>query len=161
MRAHNIPLKFVTLPTSHLIITFVTIVIFEFCTLTVDRSLLPKINELRALCSAYHPSVVCLNETWLCPDVEDNELLIPNYTIVRLDRNRHGGGVAMFINNSLSVKVLLHGPMGLELIVVSLLSRNHPNCCVGVFYRPPSSQLHIFKMLFFLSSQLIFLILFL
>ena len=113
-----------------------------------SRSLLPKIDELRALCLAYHPSVVCLTETWLCPDVQDNELLIPNYTIVRLDRNRHGGGVAMFIDNSLSIKVLLHGPMGLELIVVSLLSRNHPNCCVGVFYRPPSSQLHIFNSLF-------------
>ena len=87
-------------------------------------------------------------ETWLCPDVQDNELLIPNYTIVRLDRNRHGGGVAMFVNNSLSIKVLLHGPMGLELIVVSLFSRNHLNCCVGVFYRPPSSQLHIFNLLF-------------
>ena len=53
--------------------------------------------------------------------------------IVRLDRNRHGGGVAMFVNNSLSIKVLLHGPMGLELIVVSLFSHNHLNCCVVVF----------------------------
>ena len=81
---------------------------------------------------------------------------------MRLDRNRHGGGVVMFFNNSLSIKVLLHGPMGLELIVVSLFSRNPLNCCVGVFYRPPSSQLHIFNLLFdalFLSSQFIFLIL--
>ena len=113
-----------------------------------SRSLLPKIDELRALCSAYHPSVVCLTETWLCPDVQDNELLIPNYTIVWLDRNRHGGGIAMFVNNSLSIKTLLHGPMGLELIVVSLYSRHHFNCCVGVFYRPLSSQLHIFNSLF-------------
>ena len=67
---------------------------------------------------------------------------------MRLDRNRHGGGVAMFVNNSFSTKILLHGPMGLELIVVSLFSRHHLNCCVGAFYRPQSSQLHIFNSLF-------------
>ena len=123
-----------------------------------SRSLLPKIDELRALCSAYHPSVVCLTEKWLCPDVQDNELLIPNYTIVRLDRNRHGGGVAMFVNNSLSIKVLLHGPMGLELIVQVIIL-----IVVWVFFTGHRHLKYIFLIyfliLFFLSSQFIFLIL--
>ena len=95
-----------------------------------SRSLLPKIDELRALCSAYHPSVVCLTETWLCPDVQDNELLIPNYTIVRLDRNRHGGGVAMFVNNSLLIDKLL-----LTNIATSpqLPHGSGADCCFSVF----------------------------
>ena len=37
--------------------------------------------------------------------------------------DQYGGGVAMSVN--LSIKILLHGPMGLELIVVSLFSRHH------------------------------------
>ena len=37
------------------------------------RSLLPKIDELAALCSANKPDVVCLVETWLCMDILDME----------------------------------------------------------------------------------------
>jgi len=48
------------------------------------------------------PDVVCLVETWLCMDISDTEIYIPNYSFVRLDRNRHGGGVAMYIRNSVS-----------------------------------------------------------
>ena len=66
------------------------------------RSLLPKIDELTVLCFMNIPDVVCLVETWLCMDILDTELSIPNYSIVRLDRNRHGGGVAMYIRNSVS-----------------------------------------------------------
>ena len=46
------------------------------------------------------PDVVCLVETWLCSDILDTEISIPNYSIVRLDRNRHGGGVAYDIQKS-------------------------------------------------------------
>ena len=62
------------------------------------RSILPKFDELVCLCLASNPAVVCPTETWLCSDIVDTELLIPNYTIVRLDRNRHGGGAAIYIN---------------------------------------------------------------
>ena len=56
------------------------------------RSLLPKLDELAAICATDNPDIVCLVETWLCSDVLDNEVLIPNYSTIRLDRNRHGGG---------------------------------------------------------------------
>jgi len=104
------------------------------------RSIVPKFDELVCLCLANKPSIVCLTETWLCSDILDSELHIPNYSIVRQDRNRHGGGVAIYVNNALSFKVLLCGPSDLELIVISLQSSGHGNLCVGVFYRPPSSS---------------------
>ena len=100
------------------------------------RSLLPKIDELSALCSAENPDIVCLVETWLGCDITDNEVLVPNYSIVRLDRNRHGGGVAMYIHNSVGYNVLLCGPAGLELLVVALF-RNRFKLCLSVFYRLP------------------------
>ena len=72
--------------------------------------------------------IVCLVETWLCSDVLDNEVLIPNYSTVRLDRNRHGGGVAMYIHDNVAYNVLLYGSADLELLVVSL-SRNKFQLC--------------------------------
>ena len=86
---------------------------------------------------------MCLVETWLSGDVLDREVSIPNYTIVRLDRNRHGGGVAMYIQDSVAYNVILCGPAGLELLIVSLL-RNNFKLCLSVFYRPPSSPSSIF-----------------
>ena len=91
------------------------------------RSLLPKLDELAAICATDNPDIVCLVETWLCSDVLDNEVLIPNYSTVRLDRNRHTGGVAMYIHDSVAYNVLLYGSADLELLVVSLSSTSSYN----------------------------------
>jgi len=111
------------------------------------RSLLPKIDELAALCSANKPDVVCLVETWLCMDILDTEISIPNYSIIRLDRNRHGGGVALYIRNCVSYNTVLYGSTGLEVIVVSL-SKSNFKLCLCVFYRPPLHHL-LFLIIFF------------
>ena len=58
----------------------------------------------------------------------------PKYSIVRLDRNRHGGGVALYTCNSI-LYVLLSGHAGMEYIVLSL-SINNFKFCLRVFYRP-------------------------
>ena len=112
------------------------------------RSLYPKFDELVTLCSADNPSVICLTETWLCDSITNKEISIQNYSLVRLDRHRHGGGVAIYVNNCFTFKVLLSGPCGLELIVLSLsLSNSNFMVCIGVFYRPPSSTQDIFDTL--------------
>ena len=55
--------------------------------------LFPKIDELTALCTLHNPGIVCVVETWLSSDMADSELSIPNYQVICLDRNHHGGGV--------------------------------------------------------------------
>ncbi len=87
------------------------------------RSLLPKFDELLAVCQSFSPDVVCLVETWLCKDIEDRELFIPNYNFVRQDRNRHGGGVAMYIHNSVKYSVLLTAPPCRSGVFISLPSQ--------------------------------------
>ena len=79
-------------------------------------------------------------------DVSNSEVCIPNYSIVRCDRNRRGGGVAIFIHNSIRYNILVSGPANLELLVASL-SRNNFKLFLGVFYRPPSSPNFIFDIL--------------
>ncbi len=84
------------------------------------RSILPKLDELRACVLSQKPDLVCIVESWLSEDVTDNEILLPDYQVHRLNRNRHGGGIVLYAHNSLSCKVLLQGgPHNLEFLAVS------------------------------------------
>ena len=83
------------------------------------RSILPKLDELRLLCADSSPHVVCIVETWLDDSVFDNELTFPNYCLVRLDRNRHDGGVLLYIRDDLSYNVIFMDPENLELLGIS------------------------------------------
>ena len=49
----------------------------------------------------HSPDIICISETWLYPDILDSELAIHGYSLFHRDRNRGGGGVAMFIKCSL------------------------------------------------------------
>ena len=79
------------------------------------RSLLPKMDELRAVNEASKPDIVCIVETWLDGDITDGELLLPNFQLFRRDRNRHGGGVALYVCSSLVCNMLCDGSPDLEL----------------------------------------------
>ena len=76
----------------------------------------------------------------------DNELLLPDYQVHWLDRNRHGGGIALYTHNSSSCRVLLQGgPHNLEFLALSVTSVSVSNkFCICLFYRPPSSPVSIF-----------------
>ena len=85
-----------------------------------------------------------LVETWLSDDVLDSEVAIHNYySLIRLDRNRHGGGVAIYVHNCVLYSIVLSGAAELELIIVSRCKPGF-KLCLGVFYRPPSSHSSIF-----------------
>jgi len=89
-----------------------------------------------------------LIETKAEKQLSDNELVIDNYQILRLDRNRHGGGIVMYIHSSLSSHVLSAGANELELLVVSVSSLNSSSkFCISLFYRPPSSSVEVFDSL--------------
>ena len=104
------------------------------------RSLLPKLDELCAVVEASNPDVICIVESWLSDEILDDEIAIDNYQILRLNRNRHGGGLVMYIHSSLSYQVLSAGANGHELLVVSVSTLNSLcKFCISLFYRPPSS----------------------
>ena len=84
------------------------------------RSLYPKLDELSAQCDIEKPDVVCLTETWLSEDIMESECAIPGYQCVRCDRNRHGGGIALYISNEFEFLVTMCGPKELEFLLVSL-----------------------------------------
>ena len=72
------------------------------------RSLIPKLDELEILCVTYEPAV-CVVETWLSEEISDAEISIPDYSVIRLDRNRHGDGIAIHVRNN---NTQLYSPSG-------------------------------------------------
>ena len=62
-------------------------------------------NEISLLVSN-HCLDVLINtfKTWLDEWVSDAELSVPGYNLLRLDRNRHGGGVVIY--SSASIKYI-------------------------------------------------------
>ena len=49
------------------------------------RSLLSKVDELRAISEATKPDIICIVETWLDNNIPDNELFLSDYQLFRLD----------------------------------------------------------------------------
>ena len=75
------------------------------------RSLLPKLDDLFVTIETHNfPDIVCIVESWLGHDVRDQEIAIPNYNIFRHDRNRHGGGVLIYVKDSYTTSVLPGAP---------------------------------------------------
>ena len=107
------------------------------------QSLLPKMDKLRALVDAQKPHIV---ETWLSPTICDNEVSLEGFQVLRLDSNRHGGGIIMLIHNSLVPKVVAARPDNLELLISSVT--NQLNTCkhhLGHFIVPRLVVYNVFR----------------
>ena len=67
-----------------------------------------------------------------------NSVLMVIACITRLDRNRHGGGVALYVGHNLPHNIIFIGSSNFECIIITV----HVGSCkvsVCVVYRPPSS----------------------
>lgn len=101
------------------------------------RSLLPKINEIRGIAMNNRLDIIALTETWLDSEVFDCEVDIPSFRLLRGDRSHQGGGVALYVSESLVVKSY-HSHCSLEFLSAAI-STFQGVLLVGLFYRPPSS----------------------
>ena len=85
-------------------------------------------------------------ETWLSEDISDAEIFIPDCSVIRLDRNRHGDGIGIHVENIVMVNTLLYSV--LEFMLVSLCN-SISKLCIDLLYRPPSSLASVFETLYF------------
>ena len=69
-------------------------------------------------CATYEPTAVYVVETWLSEDISDAEISISDHSIISLDRNRHGGGIGIYVQNNVMVNTPLYSPSGLEFLCV-------------------------------------------
>ena len=84
---------------------------------------------------------IYISETWLDDSVFDSELSILNYNIYRRDRNRHGGGVCLYIRSDIAFNTredLQH--QDLESLWIELLLPKTKPILLAAIYRPPKQN---------------------
>ena len=82
--------------------------------------------------------IILITETHIDQTIDDIEINISGYQLFRKDRNRNGGGVAIYCRDELApVELLKLKNPELESIYIKVLKCNMP-CILGVCYRPPN-----------------------
>ena len=66
------------------------------------NSLEGKIDEIREFVLKCKPHVICFSETKIDDSVTDEKIKIDNYTFIRNDRVRRGGGVACYVKKGVN-----------------------------------------------------------
>ena len=74
-------------------------------------SILNKLDTLRLLVQQSNLDVLAVNETHLTPDVDDCELYIDGYSLIRGDRHagsgkQSGGGIMFYVSDNLNYEIL-------------------------------------------------------
>ena len=65
------------------------------------RGLLSKIDELKMILDECNFDIMGVCETFIDSNVADNEISIDRYSIVMKNRNRHGGGVLLYVKDGI------------------------------------------------------------
>ena len=96
---------------------------------------------------AYHQlDILAIGETWLRDAIDPRLIDINGFTLIRSDRSTgsRGGGVALYVNSSLSISRIDLGappPGTLVDIVAVSLSLTHKRVAVICIYRPPRAPI--------------------
>jgi len=109
------------------------------------RSIMNKRDELELCLTHEKPDIVGITETWTYEDIQDSEICIEGYTLLRKDRvignKMRGGGVALYIKNEFSVttredlaEVNFSESIWCDIVI------GGEKTVIGVCYRPPSNN---------------------
>jgi hypothetical protein len=108
---------------------------------SLHKNLEHIITELSLL--TYKPSIIAVTETWA---LSDNDCFpIPGYTsILKARRNKPGGGVSLYIQNTLNLKHKLRPDLsiddGTDSLFIQLKNDKLKNMIIGVIYKPPDAD---------------------
>ena len=112
------------------------------------NSLLAHIDELKIFTSANALDVLIINETKLDSMVDNREVNIPGYEIIRNDRRingREGGGVCIYIRCNLNYTLRDDLEVeNLETLVIQVNKLRSKPILISTWYRPPDTPITIF-----------------
>ena len=120
---------------------------FKLASLNIN-SLLAHIEELRVLLADLSIDVLAINETKLDSTVNDNEVYIPGYEIIRRDRylkGRSGGGVCLYVPSTINYSIRSDLSTELETVTIEIRKPRSKPFVVSTWYRPPNSLVDIFR----------------
>lgn len=107
--------------------------------------MLKHLDEIRALLTKSPVDILAINESKIDDLIPNNEINILGYNLVRKDRNRYGGGVVLYIRDSIPFserKDLV--PDHLEMLCVEVSRPYNKSFLISTWYRPPNSDNDIF-----------------
>ena len=105
-------------------------------------SLILNFDELKHFIIDYNFDVISLNETRLDSSINNHSISIPGYQLLRNDRNRNGGGVALYVKEHLCPSKVNFHALSESIWAYTKLKNNH--LAIGSVYRPPSSNVKYF-----------------
>ena len=105
------------------------------------------IDQFRYFLKDKQFDIICLNETLLDETINDHEVNITGYEILRKDRNRNGGGVAVYVRNTINyISRTELDTDDLETITVEISKpRSIKPFIVNCLYRPPNATVERFS----------------
>ena len=113
----------------------------RICHLNV-RSLVNKIDEIRVFCETHNPHVLSLNETWLDSSINDGEIQLHGYSLVRRDISRRKGGVLLYVSSNLEYRVFqdpaVYDQTDLQCIWMEITPPKSKGFILCSCYRPPN-----------------------
>ena len=89
--------------------------------------------------------ILTLNKTRLDNSIPDCEVQMPDYDIIRSDRNRNGGGIAIYITTVITYTIrndLLQNPF--ELLCIEVKKPKSKPLLISAWYRPSSAKIELF-----------------
>ena len=105
------------------------------------RSILPKMSEIKKLAKDSSASVLAVCETWLDGSIGDGEIQVEGYSILRKDRDRHGGGVLLYIKDTVAfnLRTDLESEQ-MESVWAEIMLPKSRGILVCSIYRPPTDN---------------------
>ena len=109
------------------------------------NNLSKHIDELQILMKDANFDVLAINETKLDQFDPDSIINIDGYTCVRKDRNKDGGGVCIYLRNTINfIRKPCFEQDGLEMISLEISKPNSSPFLFTAWYRPPKTSLELF-----------------
>ena len=98
-------------------------------------------DELEVLLRENKVDILALNETKLDSKTGDEQVSVPGYTVLRCDRNTHGGGVAIYFRDTVNLEHRTDLKTdNLEMICIELKPKCSKPFILLAWYRPPNYE---------------------
>jgi hypothetical protein len=110
----------------------------QFCHINARSLTAPdRLSDITDFTTVLHSfDIIAISETHLGPTIPDTRVHIDNYCLYRRDRDRRGGGVCLYISDTLQSKRRTDLETDIEIIWVEVTFREH-KILISSTYRPP------------------------
>lgn len=109
------------------------------------RSLLPSMQELTNIIFHNSFDIFTVSETWLHIGIPDNLLKVDTYTLYRCDRGSRGGGLCIYLKDTLNASLIpIRKFNNIEQLWIKLKLNIKESLAVGVVYKPPTLGSQLF-----------------